>query len=55
MKIILDSMCCVCERWFVYSDPRMYEFDDGTQSPKYGLCQDCWEKIGKKFSSKNKT
>ena len=53
MKFILDVMCVECERWFIYSDPRCYEFPDGTNSPKYGLCEKCWEEIGKHFP-KNK-
>ena len=48
MKMRLDMSCVECDEWFLYSDPNVYDFDDGTDSPFYCICKNCLIKIAKK-------
>ena len=40
-----DTTCVRCKKGFIYSDPGFFEFDDGTDSPKFGLCRECFHFI----------
>jgi len=43
-----DVQCLICETWFIISDPKIYEIDDGIDghTPYKGICKKCWIKIG---------
>jgi hypothetical protein len=45
-----DTKCVKCSKKTIYSDPNFYEFDDGTSSPKFGICRKCWKKISDETS-----
>jgi len=36
------NQCAICEKWFVFSDPQTYEFENGKS-----ICKDCLREINK--------
>lgn len=52
MKKDMQTLCIVCKKWFILSDPSVYETNNGINGriPYEGVCKNCWILIGEKTS-----